>query len=428
MAVQGFFRPGSVQRRFGPAWLGDTISALTALWWVSLAATVLALVFVPEVLLFAMLDSTWGPSLITGFLLYAVFWFGLAVATAVRVWRIGNQDAASDGEGRGHRTRAVATLGIVTTIAILASSGVATVAAAGIHAARSTASVLFTAEPAPESWNGRWNIALLGGDAGIDRDGRRIDSINVLSLDLETGDAAVITIPRGLQQIPLSAGSPLLNRWSSGTYDCGHACQLGFLYPYGETTWAPLFAGTVPAGSSPGVESLRDGLEGLLELPINAYVMIDYDGFAELVDSLGGVVVNVEQRLPVGGDQNLVGVIDWVEAGEHRLSGYEAMWYVRSRMSTSEPDRIHRQGQVFAAILDQTDLWTLLRSFRTLGPELVQTDISSHMLPALTKAARRTDHQSLRVLSLATHAVDLEHPDLESLRSAVRELLYPDEG
>ena len=85
LAIEGFLLPGSVQRRFGPACLGDTVLALTMLWWAVVAAVARGLVLTPEVLLSAVLDPTWGPGLMSIFVLFAAFWGVLAVVTAVQI-------------------------------------------------------------------------------------------------------------------------------------------------------------------------------------------------------------------------------------------------------------------------------------------------------------------------------------------------------
>ena len=61
---------------------------------------------------------------------------------------------------------------------------------------------------------GRWNIALLGGDAGADRWGLRTDTMIVVSVDRQTGDLASISVPRNLQHLPMPrvAARPLPGR------------------------------------------------------------------------------------------------------------------------------------------------------------------------------------------------------------------------
>ncbi len=342
--------------------------------------------------------------------LFAAWWFVLGVHTAIVARRVSVSVKAAS----------VAALVMVTVGALLLSSAPPAAATVTVLAARSAAAGFFTDAATPETWQGRWNIALLGGDADVDRDGQRIDSITVLSVDVDTGASLLISLPRGLQQIPLTDDSPLRSIWRSGVYDCGHACQLGFLYPYGEESWAELYAGEIPPGSSAGVEALRDGLEGLLELPVHGSVVIDYPGLAAVVDALGGVVVDVRERLPIGGDENQVGVAGWIEPGEQRLSGVEAAWFARSRMSTSEADRMERQQVLLTELLTQVNPAELALHTGTIA-DAVRSDLPTGMLPVLLRAADEVGSHGLEMLSFGD--IDLEHPDVAAIRASVGDAL-----
>src|SRR5690606_27063167 len=207
-------RPGDLHRRRGMAWAGDLAVALTLVWWLLLLATLVTLIVGPQHVLALALDPGIGAAFITLFALLAVVWLVFHLSTATLALR-----AAREASGRPSAILAVAT---VTAVAIIATSGVAAGAAVAVKTTRDAASAVFSQTPSPQPWNGRWNIALLGGDAGADREGRRIDSVNVLSLDLASGDAVVISVPRGLQHVPLTEDSPLREIWPSGIYDCGH--------------------------------------------------------------------------------------------------------------------------------------------------------------------------------------------------------------
>ena len=54
-----------------------------------------------------------------------------------------------------------------------------------------------------EAKQGRYNILLMGGDAGKDRSGLRPDSMTVASVDAETGRTVLISLPRNLVGAPL---------------------------------------------------------------------------------------------------------------------------------------------------------------------------------------------------------------------------------
>ena len=118
---------------------------------------------------------------------YAVLWLVLTVDT-LRLVRL----------VRASPTRPdwlVAGLAVVT---LVATAGPATYGAYIVGVQRGFVSTLFgTGRPA-DPVDGNYNILLLGGDAGPDRDGLRPDSITVVSIDAETGRATMIGLPRDL--------------------------------------------------------------------------------------------------------------------------------------------------------------------------------------------------------------------------------------
>ena len=79
-----------------------------------------------------------------------------------------------------------------------------TVAAAGDG---STTTTTTTTQP-PDVWDAyeRVNFLLLGSDAGVGRTGTRTDTILLLSIAPETGDAAMFSVPRNLTEAPLPDG------------------------------------------------------------------------------------------------------------------------------------------------------------------------------------------------------------------------------
>jgi LCP family protein required for cell wall assembly len=101
---------------------------------------------------------------------------------------------------------------------------------------------------------------------------------------------------------------------------------------------------------------MRATIEYNFGVPIHYYAMVDFSGYRTIVDAVGGVDLVVECPLhdtypdpesPTGQSD-----ID-LEPGVHHLDGKHALWYVRSRWSTSDFDRHRRQQQVLQAILRQ---------------------------------------------------------------------------
>ncbi len=78
------------------------------------------------------------------------------------------------------------------------------------------------------------------------------------------------------------------------------------------------------------------------------YVLTNFNGFKSIVDSLGGVEVNVGETLSDTRDGYPNGFT--VYAGVVHMNGEMALWYVRSRASTSDFDRLRRAQEVIVAI------------------------------------------------------------------------------
>jgi len=85
------------------------------------------------------------------------------------------------------------------------------------------------------------------------------------------------------------------------------------------------------------------------------YVMVNFQGFVDLVNSLNGIDVNTPDTLV---DQCDLPQADWngtcsVGPGEIHMDGATALWYVRARYTTSDFDRTRRQQEVLYAIFNR---------------------------------------------------------------------------
>ncbi|MEO6200806.1 MAG: LCP family protein, partial [Cryobacterium sp.] len=248
-------------------------------------------------------------------------------------------------------------------------------------------SSVFAAGPSEPPSDGRYNIMLLGGDAGPGREGLRPDSISVVSIDAKTGQATTIGLPRDLENVPFPAGSPLVDIYPEGygaIDGCDvSACMLNSIYTEMELKRPELYPDAVAQGSSPGIEAMRDGAQGVTRLTIQNYVLIDMQGFSDLIDALGGVDINVKRTLPIGGDEQLNNVDGWVRTGQQHMNGYHALWYGRSRHGSSDYDRMSRQRILQAAILKQFNPANVLTKFQSVaeaGAQVVKTDVPQGML------------------------------------------------
>ena len=95
-----------------------------------------------------------------------------------------------------------------------------------------------------------------------------------------------------------------------------------------------------------GPELTVEALEGLTDLSIDHYVVVDFNGVQEIVDALGGITVDVEEPIEYVLDGRPVSI----PAGAQELDGAEALGYVRYRGDpTADIGRIGRQQEFLRA-------------------------------------------------------------------------------
>ncbi len=205
-----------------------------------------------------------------------------------------------------------------------------------------------------DSTHGRFNVLLLGGDSGADRWGMRPDSITVASIDEETGHTILFGLPRNMQNFPFPEGSVMAEQFPDG-YDC-EGCYLN-----GLSTFAIDNEELFKKYDDPGVEATIEGVEGITGLDINYYAMVNLKGFRDLVDAVGGVKLNVRDRIPIGG----VGapITGYIEPGLQRLDGFQTLWFARSRSGADDYSRMARQKCVMNAMLDQLSPQVVVTKF-----------------------------------------------------------------
>jgi LCP family protein required for cell wall assembly len=184
-------------------------------------------------------------------------------------------------------------------------------------------------------------------------------------------------------------------------------------------------------GSTPGTEATRDAVEYVTGLEIQSYVLVDMASFKELIDALGGIDINVQQRLPIGGQlDDLSDVKGWIEAGQQHMDGYTALWYARSRHSTSDYDRMRRQHEVEQAVLNQVEPATILTRFQAIasaGKKMVRTDIPSAMLSQYVDLAGKARALGIKELTLVPPVIDVIHPNFPAIREMVKESFVVEE-
>lgn len=205
---------------------------------------------------------------------------------------------------------------------------------------------------------GRINILLLG-IGGEGHDGPNLtDTIQVASVDPRAKQIAILSVPRDLYvQIPDSLQKVKVNEVHAIGEDLG------------------------TEGGGPGL--VKRQVSQMLDVPIHYFVRADFQGFKQLVDAVGGVDINVTERLydpyyPRGTGYQVLDVYP----GVRHMDGELALKYVRSRETTSDFDRSKRQQQVMIATRDKalnlqflTNPAKISELIDVLG-ERVKTDLS----------------------------------------------------
>lgn len=403
--------PGSAQVLAGSRKLGRFGLGATLVFW-ALALITFIIFLVDRNILIALGTNVIALTIIQVLLFaYAVLWVVLTFDT-LRITRLVKAAPGARPLVAG-----------VAVIALIATAGGAAYAANLAGITRNTIAEVFTSGDYAEPIDGRYNIMLLGGDAGPDREGLRPDSISVVSVDAETGSTTIIGLPRNFENATFSEGSPMFEPFPNG-YDCGDECLLGYLYTEGEQR-PELYPDAEAQGSSAGTEAMRDAVEGITGLTIQYYVLIDMQGFAQLIDALGGIDIEVPERLAYGPVTSKT-PYGYFEAGQQHLNGEMALWYARSRFDGNDLQRMERQRQVQQAIIQQMDPANVVSKFQAVaeaGADVVKTDIPQVMLSHFVEIAAKSQSLPINTLELVPPQVDTLNPDYPSIHALVQESL-----
>jgi anionic cell wall polymer biosynthesis LytR-Cps2A-Psr (LCP) family protein len=272
--------------------------------------------------------------------------------------------------------------------------------------------------------DGQLNVLLVGVDAGVGggrNKGLRPDTMIVLHVDIKTGRAAMIGIPRNTQCVPLP--QQIAAHYSKNTNGCPNytypnmlnwlANDAGWNHP----SWFPFFQG---AGFeyTRAITATEQAIGALTGLTMDGFAVINLDGLVKLIDDVGGIAVNVPSKIadypcgPAGTPQSKWRVCDlcgptcamaarvhygyavsdgtgavvaqmkadaaasggkqkvtWqggadiaftIAAGTQHMSGEWALAYARSRIYYTDYDRMMRQQLVLKSMRTSLNPCTLL--------------------------------------------------------------------
>lgn len=244
--------------------------------------------------------------------------------------------------------------------------------------------------------DGRINVVLLG-IGGEGHDGAYLtDTILVASIDPVQNEASLISVPRDL--------------WVK--LDGGGSSKINAVYSYGRD--ASLLKSTdKSAANKAGVATVEKTLVNVLGIPINYSVVVDFSGFKEAVDTVGGIDINVPT-------QSAVKETLWDEVtrknyflnvtpGLQHFDGMRALYYSRSRHTSARGDfdRSERQRQVVSALKDKVQSAgtyanpvKVTQLLSTFGDHVV-TDLTINELMRLYDIGKNINNDKVASIGLA---------------------------
>lgn len=238
----------------------------------------------------------------------------------------------------------------------------------------------------------RVNILLLGVDQRPQEVGPcRTDTMILVTVDPATNTAGMLSIPRDLYvEIPGYG----LNRINAAHF-------IGDRDDY-------------PGG---GPALAKKTVQYNLGVPIHYYIRINFQGFRDIIDALGGITVEVEREIwdDKYPDENYGYMTIYIPAGVQQMDGEMALRYARTRHNGSDFVRLRRQQKVLLAIREKAlslDLIPRLPDLlRTMG-YTVDTDLDPQEVLALAQIARQIEKGDIKSAVIdETMAVSVILPD-----------------
>lgn len=177
----------------------------------------------------------------------------------------------------------------------------------------------------------------------------RSDTLIVLTVNPTTEDVKMLSIPRDtLIELPGTEGP----YETEGTYD-----KINSTYAYG------------------GIPYLSETIESFFNIPIDFYATINFEGFANLIDAVGGITIDSDLEFSI--KDETTGEMQYITEGVQHMNGKEALGYVRMRKEDPLGDwgRQQRQRQMLEALIDE------ILTFETVAN---YTDVLNVIAPNLT--------------------------------------------
>jgi LCP family protein required for cell wall assembly len=283
----------------------------------------------------------------------------------------------------------------------------------------------------------RLNVLLLGADDGDGRQGTRTDTVMVASIDTKTGNTSLISLTRNFMRMPFPADSPLHKIYPTGFWDPSidpSKEQSEFYLDAMYRNIPKQHPGILGPSDNEGADILKQSVGEALGLKIHYYVQVDLAGFAKLVEALGGITVNINYPVPVGGnDDKKIPPSRYLQPGPNRkLNGTDALWFARGRygVPTADLARQTRQRCTVKAIVERATPQNVLTNYQAIahaGEQLIRTDIPPKLLGSFVTLGERVKTAKISNVDLdkQKNFPNGRNPNYAGMREIVAQALNP---
>jgi LCP family protein required for cell wall assembly len=224
-------------------------------------------------------------------------------------------------------------------------------------------------------------VLILGSDKRKKIVGERTDTMIMATLDPQSGNVAMVSLPRDTVDVPIAKNKAYRDRINT--------LYWSFLQSSGKKKLVAL-------------KKTRQAFEFAFDTEIDYSALVDFKGLIRLVNAIGGVDVKVKDSvvdpsMEVGKKKTFR-----IRKGERTLDGKTALAFSRSRHTTSDYDRSRRQQEVLAAAVDKVRDAGLeaLPALVAKVQKYVVTDVPLSAAPAMLQLAKSAGLMSAKNMVL----------------------------
>ncbi len=297
--------------------------------------------------------------------------------------------------GLGRTLRTILLLAVVSVVVIGVVLGAR---AAAFNASVSSAPFVSADLLGPLNGDERVNVMMVGYGGGDHPGAYLADSIQILSIDPDTGTTTTIPIPRDL--------------WIEGVASFPQNGKVNEVFSEGEAD----------GGLDEAAARLASVLSEVTGLQIHHWLSIDFTGFQEMVDAVGGVTIDNPVAFSYTTNEEMHAAGNWTaghfDAGQIHLDGAESLAYARARYTSvvSESNdfaRSVRQARIIGALRDELGdggVGSILPGLRLMDAMegRVRTDLSVvdlFLLASHLQSDRRVELTEGPVLTATTNTI-----------------------